>query len=391
MDINQFNNLMNDLANLSNAIQAQTAAPAPPRELSFAKITDFFGDSQDPIGWLQDFESACQANNVADARKTTIVGAYLKGSAGTWLANKRMTTPNWPTQWNPATAGNQVDEAASFTHQFKLQFRTVEKIYEWQQQLNQRKQLPTESVEQYSSAIRELLRRIDPTNAYPAHLQVMLFLEGLKPEIKFFVSPSRPATLNDAIQTAQLYDSSYRQVSQLDNQTTITPSLFNIPMIPNQTVQNPLIKQLEELTTKVNQLSTRNNNNNNNNRNNNNRQNNRNNNSSNGIPCIYCGLTNHLSANCYVRTGRNNSNNYNNNRNNRNNYNKPVTCFNCGKLGHLSTNCLSRGNNNNNNNRYNNNQYNNNNNRNNNNNNNNNRPNNQRQNNFLGTEEHLNE
>jgi len=116
MDANQFNNLMNGLANLSNAIQAQTAAPAPARELSFAKITDFFGDSQDPIGWLQDFESACQANNVADARKTTIVGAYLKGSAGTWLVNKRMTTPNWPTQWNPANAGNQVDEAASFTN-----------------------------------------------------------------------------------------------------------------------------------------------------------------------------------------------------------------------------------------------------------------------------------
>ena len=83
MNINQFNNLMDGLTNLSNAIQAQTAAPAPPRELSFAKITDFFGDNQDPIGWLQDFESACQANNVADARKTTIVGAYLKGSAGT--------------------------------------------------------------------------------------------------------------------------------------------------------------------------------------------------------------------------------------------------------------------------------------------------------------------
>ena len=53
MDLNQFNNLMLGLTNLSNAIQAQTAAPAPARELSFAKITDFFGDSQDPIGWLQ--------------------------------------------------------------------------------------------------------------------------------------------------------------------------------------------------------------------------------------------------------------------------------------------------------------------------------------------------
>ena len=156
MDNNQFNALMHNLGNLTIAINAQTAAPA--RESSFAKIVDFYGDSQDPIGWLQDFESACQANNITDARKITIVGAYLKGSASTWLANKRMMTANWPTQWNPNTPGNIGDEQASFTSQFKLQFRTVEKIYEWQQQLNQRKQLPTESVEQYSSAIRELLR-----------------------------------------------------------------------------------------------------------------------------------------------------------------------------------------------------------------------------------------
>ena len=186
----------------------------------------------------------------------------------------------------------------------------------------------------------------------------------------------------NTIQTAQLYDSSYRQVSQINN-TTTTPSLFNIPMIPNQTAQNSLMKQLEELTTKVNQLSTRNNSNNNQQ----NRQNNNKNisNKNTEVPYIYCGLKNHLSVNCYVRTGKpnnNNSNRNNNYNNNRNNNNKSVTCYNCGRLGHLSTQYFSRNNNNNNNN----NNY-----HNNNNNNNNNRPNNQRQNNFLNTEEHLNE
>ena len=384
MDNGQFNALMNNLGNLAIAINAQVAAPAPARESSFAKIVDFYGDSQDPIGWLQDFESACQANNITDARKITIVGAYLKGSASTWLANKRMMTANWPTQWNPNTPGNIGDEQASFTSQFKLQFRTVEKIYEWQQQLNQRKQLPTESVEQYSSAIRELLRRIDPTNAYPAHLQVMLFLEGLKPEIKFFVSPSRPATLNDAIQTAQLYDSSYRQVNQLNSQTTTTPNLFNIPIMPNQIVQNPLAKQIEELTTKLNQLTTKNNNNQNNRQNNNQ---NLSNNRPTRIPCIYCGRNNHLSVDCYIRNERNNNNNNNNNNNS-----KPITCYKCGKMGHTAIRCLSKNNNQyNNNNNNNNNNYNNNNNNNYRNNNNNYRPNNQKQNNFLNTEEHLND
>ena len=97
IDNNQFNALMNNLGNLTIAINAQTAVPAPARESSFAKIVDFYGDSQDPIGWLQDFESACQANNITDARKIIIVGAYLKGSASTWLANKRIMTTNWPT------------------------------------------------------------------------------------------------------------------------------------------------------------------------------------------------------------------------------------------------------------------------------------------------------
>ena len=224
----QFNQIVTGLTNLTNAIQAQAAAPAPPaREASFAKIIDFYGDTQDPIGWLQDFETACQANNVTDVRKQQIVGAYLKGAAGTWLTNKRATIANWPTQWNPNAPNDVNDQVALFTFQFKQQFRTVDKIYEWQQQLNQRKQLPTESVEQYSAAVRELLRRIDPNNTYPEHLKVILFVDGLKPEIKFFVNPARPATLDAAIHTAQLYGSSYQQFTG-PTANTMTTSLLNI-------------------------------------------------------------------------------------------------------------------------------------------------------------------
>ena len=212
----------------------------------------------------------------------------------------------------------------------------------------------------------------------------MLFLEDLKPEIKFFISPSRPATLNDAIQTAQLYDSSYRQVNQLNSQTTTTPNLFNIPIMPNQIVQNPLAKQIEELTTKLNQLTTKNNNNQNNRQNNNQ---NLSNNRPARIPCIYCGRNNHLSVDCYIRNERNNNNNNNNNNNS-----KPITCYKCDKMGHTAIRCLSKNNNQyNNNNNNNNNNYNNNNNNNYHNNNNNYRPNNQKQNNFLNTEEHLND
>ena len=107
----------------------------------------------------------------------------MKGAAGTWLSNKRIGNANWPTQWNPANAADAGHQAASFTYQFKEQFRTADRIYEWQQQLNDRQQLPNETVEQYAAAIRELLRRIDPTDQYPNILKVQLFVKGLRPEI----------------------------------------------------------------------------------------------------------------------------------------------------------------------------------------------------------------
>ena len=50
MNNQQFNQMVTGLTNLTNAIQAQAIAPAPPaREASFAKIIDFYGDIQDPI------------------------------------------------------------------------------------------------------------------------------------------------------------------------------------------------------------------------------------------------------------------------------------------------------------------------------------------------------
>lgn len=363
----QFNTLVNGLGNLVTALNGQGRG-----EAKFAKIIDFYGDTQDPIGWLQDFESASQANNISAARKRQIVGAYLKGAAGTWLASKRVTNANWPTQWDPTDITQQNDQLASFTYQFKQKFRTVDKIYEWQQQLNQRKQLPTETVEQYSAAVRELLRRIDPDNAYPEHLKVMMFIEGLRPEIKFFVNPTRPANLDNAIHTAQLYGSSYQQFTG-PSVTTATPtatSLLNIPIL-QQPVNNDLAQfsqQLEALTTKLDKLSISKNQNQS-------YQNNRYNN--------------------------NNNRNYSNNqrRNNYNNNNQPLTCYNCGKIGHMAAQCFSKRNNNYNNNQRqnNNNNYQNrnlNNNRQNNNNNwnknNNNNQNNNQQKVFLNTEQDLN-
>jgi hypothetical protein len=304
-----------------------------------------------------------------------IVGAYLKGAAATWLSNKRLLG-NWPTQWNPTNAAQAADQNASFTYQFKLQFRTQDRVYEWQRQLKERKQLSDESVEQYAAAIRELLRRVDPDNNYPVHLQVSQFIDGLKPEIRFFVNPTRPATLEDAINTAQLHNANFQQYTQMNTipQFSIptAPSLMTIPFLPQTQTESEvtkLTKQLEKLKVQLKQKNNSNNSNNNtNNNSNNNRFNNRRNNNNNGnnsryIPeCYKCRKLGHLMRDCPLNKndnfGRNNYNNRSNsNWNNNNNQN------------------------NNNNNWKNNNNNNNNNNQNNKNN---------RQNTYLNTNEHLN-
>ena len=81
-------NLLAGLNNLTQALTAQAAAignqPAPvPRTLNLVKIEPFFGDSQDPIGWLEDFENATNTNGMNDTDCVRIVAVYLKGSAHT--------------------------------------------------------------------------------------------------------------------------------------------------------------------------------------------------------------------------------------------------------------------------------------------------------------------
>ena len=82
-------NLVAELTNLTHALNAQAAAignqPGPaPRTLNLVKIEPFFGDSQDPIEWLEDFENATNANGMNDADRVRIVATYLKGPAHTW-------------------------------------------------------------------------------------------------------------------------------------------------------------------------------------------------------------------------------------------------------------------------------------------------------------------
>jgi hypothetical protein len=67
------------LVNNTNAINNP-----PRREMRVAELPCFYGGSQDPISWLEEFVKSYNANGINNARKIEVVPAYLKGPAASW-------------------------------------------------------------------------------------------------------------------------------------------------------------------------------------------------------------------------------------------------------------------------------------------------------------------
>ena len=80
-------NANNGLANLTAQLQANInaiAANPPRRETRVVDLPYFYGGNQDPVGWIEGFTRACNANGINDNRKLEVVPAYLKNAASTW-------------------------------------------------------------------------------------------------------------------------------------------------------------------------------------------------------------------------------------------------------------------------------------------------------------------
>ena len=83
----------------------------------------------------------------------------------------------------------------------------------WQQELDNHKQLPGETVDQYMSKMQTLMKRIDPTGAASEYTKVSTFMRGLDSRYKFHVRATNPATLADAVNTAKGYELSYNELA----------------------------------------------------------------------------------------------------------------------------------------------------------------------------------
>src|SRR3954462_11940050 len=140
-------------------VTALTAIPAPAahpqQESSVVKIDPYYGDEQDPISWIEDFEKAAIANNYTNARKLQIVAAHLKGTAASWLYNRQQNNLTSPQNWIHNAGDTQARIALTFRQPFIDHFRTEAKICEWQQELTSHQQMAM-SVDQYATKLRNL-------------------------------------------------------------------------------------------------------------------------------------------------------------------------------------------------------------------------------------------
>jgi len=147
------------LAALATALQAQVnlGRPViPAREVNLVRIESFDGTS-DPISWLEQFESAAIANGLTDDRKLAVAPAYLTGTAQAWIQERQAHQATNPIHWD-VTLQNNAQPAVTFRQLFINHFRNNTRVAMWQQELDNHKQLPGQTVDQYVTKMQQLMK-----------------------------------------------------------------------------------------------------------------------------------------------------------------------------------------------------------------------------------------
>ncbi len=305
----QNNQIIQQIAALAAAIQNQVNLGhpnMPAREVNLVKIESFDGTG-DPIAWLEQFESAAIANGLTDGRKLAVAPAYLTGTALAWLQERQANIATSPVHW-VVTPQNNAQPAVTFRQPFIDHFRNNARIAMWQQELDNHKQQPGQTVDQYVTKMQQLMKRIDPVNAATEHQKVSTFMRGLDSRYKFHVRAANPVTLIEAVNTAKGFELSYNELASQP---------VGIVQNNNKEIVALLGEMQKQLSTFGNQnQASSSNNNNRGNRWSNNNNNNRSNTNSFGGNCHHCGKKGHMIKDCWSR--RNNNSNNNNRSNNRN-------------------------------------------------------------------------
>ncbi|GES79803.1 retroviral-like aspartic protease 1 [Rhizophagus clarus] len=153
------------------------------KESRLVDFPKFKGGNQDPIEWLEAFDRACKANCVSMDRRMDVVPSYLKGTALIWF--NTVGAREWE---------NSLNRNQSFTHLFEAQFCNPFKMSQWKHQLRNRKQRAGETIDEYTSAMEELWKRIDPKRKRTELDRISEYVEGLRPEFIVPVQSAMPQT-----------------------------------------------------------------------------------------------------------------------------------------------------------------------------------------------------
>ena len=174
------------------------------------RIKEFYGrDDEDPHEWCAEFEKASAANGWAgndnNVRRKNIASAYLRGNAAEWYETDQANIAQW-----------HIDgQNDNFRERFKDHFSPQSKQIHWQVELTNIKQKMGESIEDYARRFKNILRKVNYTNALTAGTQVNSFIKGMNPVYITQVMMMAPANLNAAITQAKLLETG-TQIAGLD-------------------------------------------------------------------------------------------------------------------------------------------------------------------------------
>ena len=116
-----------------------------------------------------------------------MVPAYLKDPASTWwTTNQALNNGDANRVANWSGNNNNTD----FVTNFPAAFRTDTLVEIWTTELENRRQQPRESVDEYVSSLRELYRRVETTAVnFPDAVKAQRFVTGLLPDLYVTVKP----------------------------------------------------------------------------------------------------------------------------------------------------------------------------------------------------------
>jgi hypothetical protein len=174
----------------------QPATMPPVTRLKYRK---FFGDGeQDVDDWYEDFLATAAANQEdADSTKR-VFGGLMKDQARKWLKDQ--------------PAALQAD-FNSLTQRFLVAFRESGGEARALSKLNRIRMKPSESVLKYGQRLKDLIRKltIEPAE----NMKIAWYVDGFPEKMSFQIRREKPATLTEAMEAAQDYESSAKSLRRV--------------------------------------------------------------------------------------------------------------------------------------------------------------------------------